>query len=297
MCLALWASGLWLRYTTLQNLIPSFPWIAPPHPPPWRNPRKGRDQILPSGNLEKENYVENLLLHTKEEGHSQDALCPFSHCGKKVSLQEMRAHYEKCVGEWTFKRHQPNPASAKVSWLPDGYSRIFKIICVWPFGLLDYGSATLRCQIWSLPFLGLRRPWFLVSKLSHGGGLKGILLLLYSQICLFIFSIYELICLCVQSFWHLGAKWWSFLKLLHDDEYKRLIDLRASGTLFWIWLILLQRSARVFGRGCENFVIALAYLLCLALVGSCLARFAYFLANLCIMKNINDLLTCWLAPQ
>ena len=51
MCLALRASGLWLRYATLQNLIPSFPWIAPPHPPPWRNPRKGRDQILPSGNL------------------------------------------------------------------------------------------------------------------------------------------------------------------------------------------------------------------------------------------------------
>ena len=36
---------------TLQNLIPSFPWIATPRPPPWRNPRKGRDQILPSGNL------------------------------------------------------------------------------------------------------------------------------------------------------------------------------------------------------------------------------------------------------
>ena len=29
MCLALRASGLWLRYATLQNLIPSFPWIAP----------------------------------------------------------------------------------------------------------------------------------------------------------------------------------------------------------------------------------------------------------------------------
>ena len=27
-------SGLWLRYATLQNLIPSFPWIAPPRPPP-----------------------------------------------------------------------------------------------------------------------------------------------------------------------------------------------------------------------------------------------------------------------
>ena len=26
----------------LQNLIPSFPWIAPPRPPPWRNPRKER---------------------------------------------------------------------------------------------------------------------------------------------------------------------------------------------------------------------------------------------------------------
>ena len=35
--------GLWLRYATLQNLIPSFPWIAPPRPPPWRNPRQGRD--------------------------------------------------------------------------------------------------------------------------------------------------------------------------------------------------------------------------------------------------------------
>ena len=50
-CLALRASGLWLRYATLQNLIPSFLWIAPPHPPPWRNPRKGIDPILPSGNL------------------------------------------------------------------------------------------------------------------------------------------------------------------------------------------------------------------------------------------------------
>ena len=51
MGLALRASGLWLRHATLQNLIPSFPWIAPPCPPPWRNPRKGRDQILPSGSL------------------------------------------------------------------------------------------------------------------------------------------------------------------------------------------------------------------------------------------------------
>ena len=50
MCLAFRASGLWLCYATLQNLIPSFPWIGLPHPPPWRNPKKGRDQILPSCN-------------------------------------------------------------------------------------------------------------------------------------------------------------------------------------------------------------------------------------------------------
>ena len=33
------------------------------------------------------------------------------------------------------------------TWLPDVNSRIFKIVCVWPFGLLAYGSATLRCKI------------------------------------------------------------------------------------------------------------------------------------------------------
>ena len=48
-CLALRASRLWLRYATLQNLIPSFPWIAPGRRAWGRNPRKGRDQILPSG--------------------------------------------------------------------------------------------------------------------------------------------------------------------------------------------------------------------------------------------------------
>ena len=46
MCLALRASGLWLCYAALQNLIPSLPWIAPPLSPPWRNPRKGKDKIL-----------------------------------------------------------------------------------------------------------------------------------------------------------------------------------------------------------------------------------------------------------
>ena len=42
-----------------------------------------------------------------------------------------------------------------------------------------------------------------------------------------------------------------------------------------------QRSAKRLVRGCENFVSAHAHLFCLALPGSCLARFAYFLADLC----------------
>ena len=38
--------GLWLRCATLQNLIPSFPWITPG----WRGVgAQGKDQILPSG--------------------------------------------------------------------------------------------------------------------------------------------------------------------------------------------------------------------------------------------------------
>ena len=45
--------------------------------------------------------------------------------------------------------------------------------------------------------------------------------------------------------------------------------------------INIQRSAKVFVRGCEKFVPAVAYLFCLALPGSCLARFANFLADLC----------------
>ena len=49
-----------------------------------------------------------------------------------------------------------------------------------------------------------------------------------------------------------------------------------------------QRLAKAFVRGCEKFVTALAYLFCLALVGSCLARFAYFLANLCSVLQVNN---------
>ena len=52
--------------------------------------------------------------------------------------------------------------------LPDGYSQIFRSNVFWPSGLLDYGSATLRCKILSLPFLGLCPPHVL-----HPGAIQG----------------------------------------------------------------------------------------------------------------------------
>ena len=45
------------------------------------------------------------------------------------------------------EEHDVNVLWLRQAWLPDGYSQIFRIVCVWPFGLLDYGSATLRCKI------------------------------------------------------------------------------------------------------------------------------------------------------
>merc|ERR1712024_217633 len=43
----------------------------------------------------------------------------------------------------------------------------FRIVWDWPFGLLDYGSATLRCKIRSLPFLGWR------PHALHPGAIQG----------------------------------------------------------------------------------------------------------------------------
>ena len=41
-----------------------------------------------------------------------------------------------------------------------------------------------------------------------------------------------------------------------------------------------QRLAKRLVHGCEKFVPALAYLFCFTVPGSCLARFAYLLADL-----------------
>ena len=42
------------------------------------------------------------------------------------------------------------------AWLPDGYSYIFRSYVFGPSGLKAY-MPSLRCKIWSLPFLGLRQ--------------------------------------------------------------------------------------------------------------------------------------------
>ena len=49
MCLVLWASGLQLCYAA--KFDPFLSLDCAPRPPPWCNPRKGRDQIMPSGNI------------------------------------------------------------------------------------------------------------------------------------------------------------------------------------------------------------------------------------------------------
>ena len=49
---------------------------------------------------------------------------------------------------------------------------------------------------------------------------------------------------------------------------------------FWA-LYNIQGSAKRLVRGCEKFILALASHFCLALPGSCLARFASLLADPC----------------
>ena len=59
--------GLWLLYPTLQNLIPSFPWISLPCPPTRRKPRKGskgRDTIFHLATMSLLHYLLTNLQHS-----------------------------------------------------------------------------------------------------------------------------------------------------------------------------------------------------------------------------------------
>ena len=68
------------------------------------------------------------------------------------------------------------------------------------------------------------------------------------------------------------------------------ISVESQFQIHWLFVPrIIQRSAKRLVRGCEKFVPALAYLFCLALPGSCLARFAYFLADLCSISVLEGL--------
>ena len=53
-------------------------------------------------------------------------------------------------------RHPLDTLQSLQAWLPDGYRQILKWYVFGPSGLNENDSATLRCKIGSLPFLGLR---------------------------------------------------------------------------------------------------------------------------------------------
>ena len=68
---------------------------------------------------------------------------------QKVALgQEVgyNIRFENCTSARTVIKYMTDGMLLRdmdARWLePD-----FKIVCVWPFGLLDFGSATLRCKI------------------------------------------------------------------------------------------------------------------------------------------------------
>ena len=95
-----------------RNLIPSFPWIAPPRPPPWPNPRKGRDRILPSGNTVSSQLHVAAPLREQEAGVGHLGL----HGGVLQRAEERRLQDHPTGGGQTCRvglvprRHAADPA-------------------------------------------------------------------------------------------------------------------------------------------------------------------------------------------
>ena len=82
-----------------QNLTPSFPWIAPPHPPPWCNPRKGRDQTLLSGNPTPASEVSGLGIGgARSVGRSVGSDRPISPATKEDSRRSRRGRTSMRAG-------------------------------------------------------------------------------------------------------------------------------------------------------------------------------------------------------
>ena len=87
--------------------------------------------------------AESLLMEQESQGVEVDT--------RKMSEEVMEGldkfRYKGKEESDSDSEEDETKAPKSQAWLPDGYSRIFMIVCVWPFGLLDYGSATLRCKI------------------------------------------------------------------------------------------------------------------------------------------------------
>ena len=71
------------------------------------------------------------------------------------------------------------------------------------------------------------------------------------------------------------------LSLSLSRHYDRVRTLRVCDKCGDIVKFRVQRSAKRLVSGCEKFLLAAATLFCMALPGSCLARFTNLLAGLC----------------
>ena len=61
---------------TLHNVIPYFPWIVSPALQPWHNPRKGRGQIVPSGNTVNSHNGMEAAAAEKERAKTYGRIVP-----------------------------------------------------------------------------------------------------------------------------------------------------------------------------------------------------------------------------
>ena len=81
----------------------------------------------------------------------KDAVLRYAHAAArhaKATVELIKARLEEDAAARAEGRAGDVGLSAAFqAWLPDGYSQIFRIVCVWPFGLLDNGSATLPRKI------------------------------------------------------------------------------------------------------------------------------------------------------
>ena len=110
MCLALRASGLWLCYAMLQNLIPSFSWIAPmPSTLAQSKERKGSNfaiwQPCKKDDCGDNSDEDSQTCGDDCAGSDQHFRCPDGECiwkgyqcdGRPASRRKQRAQFTSCT--------------------------------------------------------------------------------------------------------------------------------------------------------------------------------------------------------